>query len=116
MTKAADEESTSRPGARRSSRLADTLLVVASMVVSIVVAEGVVRYLNGQPLLVCPLPEVIDTAPVKPALLAQVPLAEGVDRNWFYSDPPPLPNRSKPPPGWKELYRHYQAHPSGHNE
>ncbi len=86
------------------------------MVVSIVVAEGVVRYLNGQPLLVFPLPEVIDTAPVNPELLAQVPLAEGVDRSWFYSDPPPLPNRSKPPPGWRELYRHYQAHPSGHNE
>src|SRR5262249_19241197 len=113
MTRAADEESASRPGARRASRLADSLLVIASMVVSIAVAEGVVRYLNGQPLLAFPLPEVIDTAPIDSEQLAQIPLAEGVDRTWFYSDPPPLPNRSKPPQGWEELYRYYQAHPSG---
>ena len=38
-------------GTRRSSRLADVLLIVASVVFSIAMAEGVVRYLNGQPVL-----------------------------------------------------------------
>ena len=56
MTRAADPA----PEARRSSRLVDNVLIVVSVVVSIVVAEGVVRYLNGQPLLAFPLPEVVD--------------------------------------------------------
>src|SRR5438270_10970683 len=98
MTRAADPNP--GPGARRSSRLADTLLVVSSVVVGIVVAEGVVRYLNGQPLFVFPLTEVADTTSVDVEQVNRIPLAEGVDRKWFYSDPPPLPNRGAPPEGW----------------
>jgi hypothetical protein len=92
------------------------LLIVASVVFSIAMAEGVVRYLNGQPLLVFPLPEPIDMGFPKPGLLEQVPLAQGVDRKWFYSDPPPLPNRTKPPPGWQEFFHYMEAHPSGNPE
>src|SRR5205823_4724530 len=103
-------------GARRSSRLADAMLIVVSVVVSIAVAEGVVRYLNGQPLFAFPLPEAVDTAAVKAGQLERIPMAEGVDSKWFYSDPPPLPNRKKPPPGWQELFYYYEAHPSGDTE
>lgn len=102
--------------ARRSSRLADALLIVVSVVLSIAMAEGVVRYLNGQPLLVFPLSEPIDLGLPKPGILEQIPVASGVDRKWFTSDPPPLPNRTKPPPGWQELFHYMEAHPSGNPE
>jgi len=106
MTRGADPTS----GARRSSRLADTLLIVFSVVVSIVVAEGVVRYLNGQPLFMFPLPEVVDKAPAEMAQLNQIPLAEGVDRKWFYTNPAPLPNRREPPEGWTKLFNYHNDH------
>src|SRR5262249_8411640 len=112
MTRAADPT----PGARRSSRLADTLLIVFSVVVSIVVAEGVVRYLNGQPLFAFPLPEVADPAPVDMKQRDQTPVAEGVDRKWFYTDPTPLPNRGESPPGWTKLFDYHWAHPLIHSE
>jgi len=111
---------TTRPAgassARRSSRLADALLIVVSVVFSGAMAEGVVRYLNGQPLLVFPLPEPIDLGLPKPGILEKLPVAEGVDRGWFTSDPPPLPNRTKPPPGWQEFFHYMEAHPSGNSE
>ena len=99
MTKVVDDSAAARTSGRRSSRLADTLLVVASLMLSVAVAEGVVRYLNGQPLLIFPLPDLIDMAPAKAEQVEQIPLAQGVDRNWFYSDPPALPNRGRPPDG-----------------
>jgi hypothetical protein len=116
MTRVADEGAGPRSGARRSSRIADAVLVVTSVLVSIVVAEGVVRYLNGQPLLVFPLPEVVDTAPIKAGQLEQIPLAAGVDRAWFFNDPAPVPNRAKPPEGWQEQFHYYETHPSGDTE
>jgi hypothetical protein len=93
--------------------LGDTLLVAASLVISIVLAEGVVRWLNGQPLFAFPLPLATEMAAIKPGQLERIPLADGVDRKWFDSDPPPLPNRTKPPPGWQEAFHFYEAHPSG---
>jgi len=105
-----------RTKGRRSSPWADTLLIVASVVFSIVVAEGVVRFLNGQSLLAFPLPEAAESAEVKPGQLEQIPLADGVDRQWFYSEPPPLPNRRKPPDGWQQLFHYFEDHPSGDSE
>jgi hypothetical protein len=107
---------TARPKKRRSSPLADTLLIVASMLFSIAAAEGVVRILNGQPLLAFPLPEALDSAGVKPGQLEQIPLADGVDRQWFLADPPALTNRREPPAGWQQLFNDYQARPSGDSE
>jgi hypothetical protein len=107
---------TARTGGRRSSPWANTLLIVASVVLSIAAAEAVVRFLNGQPLLAFPLPEAVESGDVKPGQLEQIPLAEGVDRQWFYSDPPPLPNRRKPPDDWQQLFHYYEAHPSGDSE
>lgn len=89
---------------KRSSPWADALMIVLSMVISIAVAEGVVRFINGQPLFAFPLPDPVGTAAVKTSELDRIPLAAGVDRAWFATDPAPLPNRTAPPPGWQELF------------
>ncbi len=104
---------TTAGGKKRSSTWADTLLVLVSIVVCIVFTEGVVRFLNGQPLFAFPLPDPVGTASVKTDELNKIPLAAGVDRAWYFSDPSPLPNRADPPGGWQKLFNYLQAHPSG---
>ena len=89
---------------RRSSRLGDTLLLLLSIVLSVAVAEAVVRVLNGQPLLAFPLPEAIDEGILKPEQVDAIPRTGGVDRAWFSATPPPLANRKPPPPGWQDLF------------
>jgi hypothetical protein len=112
MTRAADGSA----GPKRSSRLANGLLAVASVVLSVAVAEGVVRYLNGQPLLVFPLPMLVDMAPAVAGQSDAIPVAAGVDPKWFDSDPTPLPNRAAPPQGWQDLFDYARTHPSGDSE
>jgi len=99
------------PGKRRSSPLADTLLIVVSLVISFAFAEGVVRVLNGQPLFAFPLPDPVGTASVKPGQLESIPLAPGVDPAWFEKDPPPLPNRGTPPEEWQKIFDEMKRHP-----
>ena len=77
--------------------LKNILLVFASILVSIVVAEGVVRYIDGYRMLSWPLSEPIGAMVVKPGVMEQVPRAAGVEPAWFFTDPAPLPNR-KPVP------------------
>jgi len=89
---------------RGSSWWADTLLLLVSMVASLLVAEAVVRVLNGQPLLAFPLPDAIDEGVLKPEQVDAIPRATGVDRAWFFTNPPPLPNRVPPPEGWQSLF------------
>ena len=96
---------------RRSSWWADTLLIVLSIVLSFAAAEAVVRLLNGQPLLAFPLPDAVETARVKPGQLEQIKLADGVDRSWFERDPPPLPNRGRPPADWQKVFNDMQQRP-----
>ncbi len=98
---------------KRSSPWVDALMILVSMLISVAVAEGAVRFLNGQPLLAFPLPDPIGSASVKPGEIEAIPLAAGVDRAWFTSDPPPLPNHAAPPPGWQKRFNDYQDHPSG---
>jgi hypothetical protein len=102
--------------APRSSPLRDTLLVVLSIVVSVAAAECVVRFIDGQPQFVFPLPEPIGTADLKSGELERVPLAAGVDRQWFFSDPQPLPNRGKTPKEWQDLFQYQLDHPPGDTE
>jgi hypothetical protein len=97
---------------RRSSPLADTLLVLVSLLVSVFGAELVVRALNGQPLLAFPLPDPVGSASVKPGQLEQIKLADGVNRAWFERDPPPLPNRATPPADWQKIFNEMQEHPT----
>jgi hypothetical protein len=96
---------------RRSSPLADTVLIVVSLLVSVFVAELVVRALNGQPLFAFPLPDPVGSASVKPGQLEQIKLADGVDRAWFEQDPPPLPNRGKTPEEWQKIFDAMQQRP-----
>ena len=58
---------------RRSSPLADTLLVLISLLLSVFGAELVVRALNGQPLFAFPLPDPVGSASVKPETLPGSP-------------------------------------------
>lgn len=91
----------------------DALLVVASIVLSVVVAEGVVRYVDGYPLFITPLGEPMGLASVKQESVDRVPLATGVERDWFSSSPPPLPNKRPVPEEWERLYRYVEAHRTG---
>ncbi len=95
---------------RRSSPLADTLLVLISLLVSVFGAELVVRALNGQPLFAFPLSDPIGSSSVKPGQLEQIKLADGADRAWFERDPPPL-TLADPPPGWQKLFNDLQERP-----
>src|SRR5436190_8493662 len=99
------------PAKRRPSPVADTLLIVFSLLVSVFAAELFVRALNGQPLFAFPLPDPVGSASVKPGQLEQIKLADGVDRDWFERDPPALPNRGKPTEEWQKTFNEMMRHP-----
>ena len=46
-------------------------------------------------------------------MLDKFPLAAGVDRKWFFSEPPPLPNRGKVDPEWQRLFHYVEQHNVG---
>lgn len=87
----------------------DVLLVVASLAFSIVVAEGIVRFIDGYPILATPLGEPMGLASVKQESVDRVPRAAGVERDWFASEPPALPNKRAVPDEWERLFRFVEA-------
>ncbi|MDP3243774.1 MAG: hypothetical protein Q8M69_25395, partial [Reyranella sp.] len=93
--------------------LKDALLVLISLVLSAVVAEAVVRYIDGYPILRTPLGEAMGLASVKQDSVDKVPRAAGVERGWFFDDPAPLPNKRAIPEDWERLYRFVEANPVG---
>ena len=93
--------------------LANLALSVVSVVVCVVLAEGIVRIIDGQSPIALMLPEVqgalgVDTTG---GYLDKLPRADGVERAWFFADPPPLPNRTKPPQEWIDLDKKLQGAP-----
>jgi hypothetical protein len=73
--------------------LKNGLLVLATIAVCTVAAEGIARWADaggGE-----------DVA----LRLDEVPRAAGVERAWYFSDPPPLANRGPVPAAWDELVR-----------
>jgi hypothetical protein len=83
--------------------LANGLLAAVSVVLCLVVAEAATRWIDGHSLWGLRPPEAnvsigLDTTPQH---LDSVPRAGGVDRAWFDSPPPPLPNRGQRSP-WTE--------------
>jgi hypothetical protein len=98
---------------RPAQHAKNVLLIFASIAFSIAVAEAVIRYIDGYVMFAMPLSEPTGTKPVRPELLDQVPRAAGVDRAWFFSEPPPLPNRRPVPDEWQRLYRSIEDHPIG---
>jgi len=84
-------------------RLLNVLLVVGSVTLCTAVAEFVVRWLD--------VAERMDPAVRH---LDEIARAPGVERAWFFADPPPLSNRRPVPPQWRELVR--QVEESGITE
>jgi hypothetical protein len=72
----------------------NVFLVVVSVALCTAAAEFVVRQLDTN----------ADNAPVG-RHLDEIALAPGVDRAWFFADPPPLPNRRAIPQEWLDLVR-----------
>jgi hypothetical protein len=72
----------------------NVLLVLASVAVTAVAAEFLVRWLD-------------DDGDIGPAArhLREIATAPGVERAWFYETPPPLPNQRAVPEEWRELVR-----------
>lgn len=85
--------------------LGNGLLVLASFVVSVLIAEVIVRWMDDvDPLLALPLPLPVgqDTAA---SHLDALPTVAGVKRDWFSETPPPLSNRKPVPEQWQAWYR-----------
>jgi len=100
-------------------RVANLLLVAASIFVCTIVAEGIVREIDGHPLFVWRLQDApigsSGNDDVTPEELDQVQLASGVKRGWFFNDPPVLPNRRHPPDEWVKLYDYLNRNPAPPN-
>lgn len=75
-------------------RLLNVLLVVLSVVVCTAGAEFLARRLDAAE----------DMGPAA-RHLDEIALAPGVERDWFFADPPPLPNRKPVSEEWQELVR-----------
>lgn len=90
--------------------LSNTILVIASVLVSLVVAEAAVRLIDARPLLAFPLPEPIGAATTPARDLDHVALAQGVERAWYTEDPPPVP-RQPAPADWQSLFWQLEARP-----
>lgn len=91
-------------------KLSNAVLVVASILFTTAFAEGAVRLIDDLPLFTDWLPNTVDRD-VTQSALHSIPLAPGVSVEWFRRDPPPLPNRTKPPAEWmRYLEEHKDAH------
>lgn len=83
------------------------LLVFVSVLLCAGVAEIATRIVDGLPLFSLNLPVPIATKGIDTtaAHLERLPQPAGVARELFHSEPPPLPNRTRPPQAWIELHR-----------
>jgi hypothetical protein len=90
----------------------NVLLVLASIVFSLIVAEAAVRYIDGYAMFALSLGEPEGSMTVRPELLDGVRLASGVEREWFLSAPPALPNRHEVPDEWRRLSRVVEDDPT----
>lgn len=101
------------PRARRQipSSLANALLTIGIVLLGTVVAEGIVRHLDGLPLDAFPLPEAAGGDSVTDIQLDGIARAPGVERHWFFSEPPPLPNRQRPRKEWVRLQDEFARRP-----
>jgi hypothetical protein len=96
--------------------LANLLLLSGSIFIWLTVAEGIVREIDEYPLFAWPLPAwplpAVGSDKVTTEQLDQVQLVPGVKRDWFFSDPPPLSNRRRPPDEWVKLYEYLEHNPA----
>jgi hypothetical protein len=87
--------------------LGSALLIIGSIVLSVVMAELATRMIDGHPLFAVDLRPVGGTegSDTTANHLDKLPRAEGATRELFMSNPPPLPNRTKPPEDWVKLHQ-----------
>ncbi|MFZ5778968.1 MAG: SGNH/GDSL hydrolase family protein [Pseudomonadota bacterium] len=84
--------------------LTNGLVLVVTVLFCLVAAEGATRLVDGLPLTSVALPASngggigLDTSAEH---LDEIPRAAGVAREWFFEEPPPLPNRHAEPEEWK---------------
>jgi hypothetical protein len=95
--------------------LGSGLLLVMSVLLCLVVAEAATRLADGLSLVDLHLHEAIGAVgrDTTAEHLDEVSRAAGVERDWFFSKPPPLPNRSRPPREWIELDRQIETKAGG---
>lgn len=93
--------------------LANALLTVVSVVACVAFAELAIRIIDGQSPVSLVLPEQLGSEGVDTTggHLDSIPRAASVERQLFFSDPPPLPNRKPVPAEWLELDRRIQREP-----
>jgi hypothetical protein len=87
---------------RALKRLANFVLVVVSILFATALAEGATRLIDGLPLFADWLPDTLDRD-MAAKDVDKIPLAKGVTRSWFFSNPPPLANRTAPSAEWMRL-------------
>lgn len=93
--------------------LKSVLLVTASVIFSVTIAEAAVRYIDGYAMFRLPLGHPRGSTTVGSDALDKVPRAPGVDKEWFLQDPPPLPNRQPVPEEWQRLFHAIEANQVG---
>ena len=91
-----------------AARLKNLLLVCISVALCLLAAEVIVRLLDGYDVGTLRLNTPTGPAHVGADLVDRIPRATGVERAWFFDDPPPLPNRRPVPEAWTRLYRSIQ--------
>lgn len=93
--------------------LKNLLLVCTSVALSLVAVEAIVRSIDGYTLGALRLNTPTGPSTVGTELVDRLPRATGVERAWFFADPPPLPNRRPVPEEWTRLYRSIQDNDPG---
>ncbi len=91
----------------------NAILFALSILFSVAVAEASVRFLDGYPIFAMPLGSPKGSESVGPSVVDSIPVAQGVERKWFYDDPPPLPNRRPVPADWQKLFHQLEASSTG---
>ncbi len=84
--------------------------MVGSLLISLVLAETIARHLDGQPIFALSLLDG-DGENATERDRDAVPVAAGVSPDWFFHDPPALPNRTKPPEKWVRLFWRVKTSP-----
>jgi hypothetical protein len=88
------------------------IVLVTTVVICIAIAEGATRLIDGLPLTAARLPPAYGGGlgqDARAAHLDGIQRAASVAREWFFSEPPPLPNRKPVPREWVTLYHQMEA-------
>src|ERR1700755_2581233 len=88
---------------------ANSLLLLGSVLFGLAATEIVVRALDDAPLFAFPLPLPVGSDTTS-AHLDEMPLAPGVQREWFTEPPAPLPNRKPVSEQAERWYREIERH------